>query len=178
MGMSSSGGGNRRTISEINVTPLVDVMLVLLIIFMISTPLIVKDESERLVEMNLPVTRENPTTVDVNDTENLILQIDSALRVLLGDELITDCGAARGMADDPGAFAAAAEPCFVEIQQKLGNNPRLADQETLYLLADTSIPYGFVVGTMNRIRLAGVTSVGMVTNPEFLGSTEPAPTPE
>lgn len=167
MGMGTGGGGNRRAISEINVTPLVDVMLVLLIIFMISTPLIVQDNQERLLEMNLPVTRENPTTVDLNDTEKLILQIDANLRIALGDEVITDCSAAFGITD-PAAFVVATEPCFEEVERKLGNNPRLQEQESLYLLADTTIPYGFVVGAMNRIRRAGVTNVGMVTNPEFL----------
>ena len=122
MGMGT-GGGRRRAISEINVTPLVDVMLVLLIIFMISTPLIVKDDSERLIEMNLPVTRDNPTTVDLANTEQLILQIDASLRVVLGETLLTDCSAALPSANDPSAFAAAAEPCFVELQQKLGQNP-------------------------------------------------------
>lgn len=167
MGMST-GGGSRRAISEINVTPLVDVMLVLLIIFMISTPLIVQDDSERLIEMNLPVTQDNPTTVDLANTEQLILQINADLQVYLGETLLTDCSAARPAATDPRAFAAAAEPCFVELQEKLGANPRLQANESLYLLADTTIPYGFVVGSMNRIRLAGVTNVGMVTNPEFL----------
>lgn len=180
MGMSS-GGGNRRAISEINVTPLVDVMLVLLIIFMISTPLIVKDTQERLLEMNLPVTRENPTTVDLADTDQLILQIDANLRVALGEELITDCSAAVGITDT-AAFVEAAEPCFAEVEQKLGANPRLQEQESLYLLADTTIPYGFVVGAMNRIRRAGVTNVGMVTNPEILavagGAGADAPTEE
>ena len=46
----------------------------------------------------------------------------------------------------------------------------------LYLLADTTIPYGFVVGAMNRIRQAGVTNVGMVTNPELLTTGAPPPT--
>ena len=49
MGMSVGPGGKRKAMSEINVTPLVDVMLVLLIIFMVSAPLIVKDEQERLL---------------------------------------------------------------------------------------------------------------------------------
>ena len=161
MGMSSGGDG--RAMSDINVTPLVDVMLVLLIIFMVATPMIVREDLLREVEMNLPVTRENPTTVDLENTEKLILRIDANLRVLIDDELITDCSAAIGEVS-----AARFEPCFVEIETKLRNNVRLQDERSLYLLADTTIPYGFVVGSMNRIRLAGVSQIGMVTNPEYL----------
>lgn len=161
--MSSLGGGNNKAMSDINVTPLVDVMLVLLIIFMVATPMIVREDMLREVDMNLPVTRENPTVVDIENTEKLILRIDANLRVYVGDEIITDCGAAID-----SVSASAYEPCFVEIQDKLTNNPRLQSEQSLYLLADAAIPYGFVVGAMNRIRLAGVHQVGMVTNPEYL----------
>ena len=168
MGMSVGGGaGRKKAISDINVTPLVDVMLVLLIIFMVSTPLIVKDESERLVDLNLPVTRENPTTVDLANTDKLILTIDASLRITLGSDTITDCSGTVGITDS-NLWPDAWEPCFAELQAKLGTNPRLQEQESLYLLADTRIPYGFVVGAMNRIRMSGVTNVGMVTNPELL----------
>lgn len=153
----------RRVMAEINVTPLVDVMLVLLIIFMVATPMIARDDSQREVDINLPVTRENPSTVDLQNTEKLILRIDSQLRVMLDDVLITDC---HGALEDeqPTRF----EACFDEIYEKLGKNYRLQEDGTLYLLADTTIPYGFVVGAMNRIRLAGIENVGMVTNPEYL----------
>lgn len=169
MGVSLGSGGGRKAIADINVTPLVDVMLVLLVIFMVSIPLAVKKD-QTLVEMNLPVTRENPTSVDLNNTEKLILRIDAQMIVRINEEVITDCSAAQAAAADPRAFAEACEPCFEEVQRKLGMNPRLQEEESLYLLADATIPYGFVVGVMNRIRLAGVTNVGMVTNPEFLGT--------
>ncbi len=178
MGMGVGGsGGKRKAISEINVTPLVDVMLVLLIIFMVSTPLIVKDESERVVDLNLPVTADNPNQVDISNTDKLILAIGPNLRITLGEEVITDCSATLGI-EDPALWPAAWAPCFDEVQMKLGNNPRLAEQESLYLLADTTIPYGFAVGTLNRIRAAGVTNVGMVTNPELNAPTPAAPPSE
>lgn len=153
----------RRAMAEINVTPLVDVMLVLLIIFMVATPMITRDDSQREVDIDLPVTRENPDMVDLQNTEKLILHIDSKLRVHLDDVVITDCSSALE-SEDVGRF----EPCFDEIHEKLGKNYRLQEDGTLYLLADTTIPYGFVVGAMNRIRLAGIENVGMVTNPEYL----------
>ena len=153
----------KKVMGEINVTPLVDVMLVLLIIFMVATPIITRDDQQREVDMNLPVTRNNPTVVDLSQSERLILSIDARLVVTLGDEVITDCSASLD-SSDPDRF----ERCFQEIQDKLGRNFRLQEDGNLYLLADTTIPYGFVVGAMNRIRLAGVSNVGMVTNPEYL----------
>lgn len=153
----------RRAMAEINVTPLVDVMLVLLIIFMVATPMITRDDTEREVDVDLPVTRDNPTAVDLQNTEKMILRIDSQLRVMLDDTVITDCHEALE-SDEVTRF----ERCFDEIHEKLGKNYRLQEDGTLYLLADTTIPYGFVVGAMNRIRLAGVENVGMVTNPEYL----------
>jgi len=176
MGMSIGGGGGRKAMSDINVTPLVDVMLVLLIIFMVSTPLIVKDldEQERLLDMNLPVTDPSADPVDISQADKLILRIDANLRVFVGDELLVDCQAALNQPDQ-AAFLNEATPCFDTIQRLLGNNPRLQNDESLYLLADTTIPYGFVVGVMNRIRMAGVTNVGMVTNPELMPREPAAP---
>lgn len=153
----------RRVIAEINVVPLVDVMLVLLIIFMVTAPIITRDDTQREVDINLPVTRENPRSVDLENTEKLILRIDNQLRVMLDEVMITDCQDAL-QSDEVTRF----ERCFDEIQDKLGKNYRLQEEGTLYLLADTTIPYGFVVGAMNRIRLSGVQNVGMVTNPEYL----------
>lgn len=170
MGMSVGQGGGRKAMADINVTPLVDVMLVLLIIFMVATPMIVKDEQERMLDMNLPVTDPSAQTVDIANADKLILRIDANLRVFVGEEMLVDCNQAIGTPDQ-AAFLAAATPCFETIQQLLGTNPRLQNDESLYLLADTNIPYGFVVGVMNRIRLAGVTNVGMVTNPELLPPT-------
>lgn len=166
MGMSTgSGGGGRMPMAEINVTPMVDVMLVLLIIFMVATPLIKKEENaeQREVDIDLPVTRDNPNVVNLEDTDKLILKIDDKLQVTLGDAVITDCGQALG-SKEPNRY----EACFEEIEAKLGANARLKEENTLYLLADTEIPYGFVVGSMNRIKRAGVNNVGMVTNPEYV----------
>ena len=164
MAMGSPGGrGGRKAISDINVTPLVDVMLVLLIIFMVATPIMTQDDdSERVLDMQLPVTTNAPPT-SFNPDERLILEIDARLRVFIGEEMLTDCSAALA---DPGPQTY--ESCFDDVEAALSLNPRLNADENLYLLADTNIPYGFVVGTMNRIRQAGVTNIGMVTNPEYL----------
>ncbi|MFB6373497.1 MAG: biopolymer transporter ExbD [Bradymonadaceae bacterium] len=162
MGMNAGGEGGTM-LAEINVTPLVDVMLVLLIIFMVTAPMIEKEKDKRKVDMNLPVTRKNANKVNPAETDKMILEVTENLKVMVGDEVIVDCGAQKD-GDDPARF----EPCFDEIEKKLANNPKLKKDETLYLLADTEIPYGFVVGTMARIKQAGIGRLGMVTNPEYL----------
>ncbi len=156
--------------SEINVTPMVDVMLVLLIIFMVTAPMIEKeeDETKRKVDMDLPVTRNNANRIDPEQTDKIILQIDENLLVTIGEETITDCSEKK-TSPEKDRF----EPCFEEVEQKLAQNPKLQEQGEIYLLADTEIPYGFVVGTMARIKRAGVGKVGMITNPEYLDEKEP-----
>lgn len=151
-------------LSEINVTPLVDVMLVLLIIFMVTAPMIAQeDEEKRKVDMDLPVTRENANRIDPEQTEKMILTVDKRLVVTIGEEVIVDCSAAL---DQPEKDRF--ETCFETVEEKLGNNTKLQEEGEIYLLAHTEIPYGFVVGTMARIKRAGVNKVGMITNPEYL----------
>ena len=160
-GKIGPGGG---MISEVNVTPMVDVMLVLLVIFMVTAPMIEEEDNEkREVEMDIPVTRNNANRIDPDNTDKVILEIDENLMVRIGDEVITDCSASK-----PKAEVDKYEPCFDEVETKLGNNPKLKEDGEIYLLADTDIPYGFVVGTMARIKRAGIGKVGMITNPEYL----------
>ena len=161
MAMSFSSGGGT-ILAEINVTPMVDVMLVLLVIFMIATPLIDQDDEKREVEMDLPVTRDNESLANIDQTDQIILEINDSLQVFIGETMIVDCSSAL-----QGGPADRFEPCFEELQGKIATNQKLQDQGRLFLLGHPDIPYGFVVGSMNRIRLAGVSNVGMVTNPEY-----------
>ncbi len=166
--MAGKVGGGGELMSEMNVTPLVDVMLVLLIIFMVTAPMIdQEDDEKRNVEMDLPVTRNNANRIDPENTDKVILQIDENLVVTIGEEVITDCSAAIQQPQKERF-----EPCFDEVEKKLGANPKLQEDGEIYLLADTDIPYGFVVGTMARIKRSGINKVGMVTNPEYLDEKE------
>lgn len=172
MAMNPGGRGDGNTmLAEINVTPLVDVMLVLLIIFMVTAPMMDKPDEKRKVDLNLPVTKKNANKVNPEETDKMILEVTNKLEVKVGESVITDCSGYKE-GSDPMRF----EPCFDEIAKKLANNSKLKEDKTLYLLADTEIPYGFVVGTMARIKQAGINRIGMVTNPEYIQQGEKKPT--
>jgi len=134
MGMST-GGGPGAPMSEINITPFVDVMLVLLIIFMITAPMLSKG-----VEIDLPKAKAQPMEVDES---KLMMIIDGKRRVFLGE---TEVPHAR-------------------LEEALESNVRLQREGELYLKADRNIPYGFVVQVMAIIKKAGVPKLGMVTDP-------------
>jgi biopolymer transport protein TolR len=136
--MSSSGSG-RQTLTEINVTPLVDVMLVLLIIFMVTAPLI-----QQGVDVNLPQARAQQVKAE---EQKLVLSIKADKSLYLG----TDDKPARIPLDD--------------LEEKLRANARVARDRELYLMADRSLPYGYVVEVMAAVQRAGVTNLGMITNP-------------
>ncbi|BDG04317.1 protein TolR [Anaeromyxobacter oryzae] len=135
----SSGGGGRQTLTEINVTPLVDVMLVLLIIFMVTAPLI-----QQGVEVNLPDARAKP--VDAEE-QKLVLSIKRDKTLWLGST------------ED------AAQIPYDLLEDKLRANPRAQKDHELYLMADKGLPYGFVVDVMATVQRAGIVNVGMITNP-------------
>ena len=138
MPLSTSGSG-RQTLSEINVTPLVDVMLVLLIVFMVTAPLI-----QQGVEVNLPQAKAQAVKAE---EQKLVLSVKSDRSIYLG----TDDRPARLSLD--------------ELEDKLRANVRVARDRELYLMADRSLPYGFVVEVMAAVQRAGVTNLGMITNP-------------
>ena len=174
MGANTSSGGGGQMMAEINITPFVDVMLVLLIIFMVATPLIEQDEkNKRKVDIDLPVTEQNANRLDPSQTDKMILEITRDLKVQIGQEVLVDCAQALKRQDKRRY-----EPCFTQLEQKLAQNEKLKRDRELYLLADAEIPYGFVVGTMARIKKAGVNKLGMVTNPEYLDEPEPEAKPK
>jgi biopolymer transport protein TolR len=152
----SSGGGSGM-MAEINVTPLVDVMLVLLIIFMITAPMIEKKKtSQRKVGVDLPQTDGAP--VDLEAEEKLILQIDKELKFFLADNLVADCGPEH-------ASTGRTVECLKEFEVKLKGNRKLRSDRELYLEADRTIPYGVVVDVMARLKKSGVDQLGMITDP-------------
>ncbi len=140
--MSANKGGGRATLSEINVTPMVDVMLVLLIIFMVTTPLI-----QQGVKVNLPETKAAP--VEASD-KKLVVSIDAQKRVFIGE----------------------AEIDLARLEESLKTNAKAQQEKELYLHADRDLPYGVVVDVMAAAQRAGVTNVGMITDP--MGASKPS----
>jgi biopolymer transport protein TolR len=145
----SSTGGGRSTLTDINITPLVDVMLVLLIIFMVTAPLI-----QQGVAVNLPETRAR--AIDAPE-QKLVLSIKADHSIWLGG----------------GDDAARIPP--ERLEELLTANVRVQKEKELFLMADKTLPYGVVVDVMAAVQRAGITSVGMITNPppDRHGAPEP-----
>lgn len=136
MAMSSEKGmPGRTTLSEINVTPMVDVMLVLLVIFMVTAPLI-----QQGVKVNLPQTRAAP--VEASE-KKVVLSIDRTKRVFIGD----------------------AEVPLGDLEQKLKTNSKVQADREIYLHADRDLAYGIVVEVMAAAKRAGINDVGLITDP-------------
>ena len=131
----NSGGNNRRFMSEINVTPLVDVMLVLLIIFMVAAPMMMQG-----VDVNLPkTTAKNIKTMD----EPLMLTVNKKKEIFLENHPVK------------------LDRLEFKIK-KIFENRR---EKEVLLRADKDVPYGFVIDVMARVKNAGISKLGMVTEP-------------
>lgn len=141
MGMSS-GGGPGSTMSDINVTPLVDVMLVLLIIFMITAPLM-----NQGVEIDLPRASAQPLE---GDEDQLVLSIDKDLRHYLNDN----------------------EIAYKDLETRLAAIAREAPGQPVFVRADASIEYRYVIRAMAALKNAGMPKVGLVSNPGALDDLE------
>ena len=125
----------KQVVSGINVTPLVDVMLVLLIIFMVSAPMMKEGMRVDLPEVE---SRALPT-----QSEDLMVSINKDKRLDI-----------NGSSVELPRLA----PLLEQIVQQRGVN-------NVYLQADKGVPYGFVVEVMSVIRSAGLTKLGLVTQP-------------
>ena len=154
MGMSSGGGSGRAPMSEINVTPLVDVMLVLLIIFMVAAPMMTAG-----VQVDLP--QADAPRMDV-DEQRVLLSVDATQQIFLGEDPVP----------------------FERLEDVLRHNVRLQTEHEIFVQADESVPYGVVVRVLAVVRRAGIESLGLVTDPLGSGGaptparavhTEPTP---
>ena len=127
--------GNHNLISDINVTPLVDVMLVLLIIFMVTAPMMIHG-----VKVNLPITESKSIK---SKEDPLILSITKKRLIFIENYNIE----------------------FKSLKGKLKKIFANRAETEILLQADKDVPYGFVMKVMSQVKEAGISKVGMITEP-------------
>jgi biopolymer transport protein TolR len=135
-GRNSRRRSSHGAISEINVTPLVDVMLVLLIVFMVAAPLMTVG-----VPIELPKTEAKPLN---QQTEPLTISVQA----------------------DGKVYVQETEIPLAELSAKLQALSKNGNQEQLMVRADTAVPYGAVMEVMGVLNSAGYTKIGLVTYPK------------
>jgi len=128
--------GRRSALSEINVTPLVDVMLVLLIIFMVTAPMM-----QQGLEVELPETA--PSGVQT-DEEPMTIVIKKNQTLYIGKTQIQ----------------------ATELATKLKAIFETRKSKSIYIQADKQVDYGFVAETMAEIKNAGISNIGLLTLPK------------
>jgi len=129
------GNNNNNLLSEINVTPFVDVMLVLLIIFMVTAPMMVQG-----IDVSLPEATSKPLA---SEKEPLLITINKNNQIFVNDF----------------------EVSLGFLQEKLSKVLEGRSDREVYFRADKGIEYGMVVQVMSEIKGAGVEKLGMVTIP-------------
>jgi biopolymer transport protein TolR len=134
----TSGGNSKEFMSEINVTPFVDVMLVLLIIFMVTAPMMIQG-----VNVDLPEATAQPLD---SEKEHLVITIDKDHQVHINDYQVS----------------------VESLSEKLMKILQGRSDREVYLKADKNIPYGIVVQVMAEIKDAGVEQLGMITEPAVM----------
>lgn len=144
--MAMNLGKEGQLVSEINVTPFVDVMLVLLIIFMVATPMMTEG-----LEVDLPQTRQ--VEVLPTDADHLILTVRRDGRIYLDEYAIND------MADLEGYLLRL-------VKEK---------NRSLFLQADKEVPYGLVVEVMGQIKAAGIENLGVMAEQSSSPNQQAAP---
>jgi biopolymer transport protein TolR len=138
MAFSSRSGGQIRTqtaLAEINITPLVDVVLVLLLIFMLTAPVL-----QSGVEVAIPKTR----SVNQLTEERMVVTIDKEQNVFLQDKPVN-------VNDLP------------KLLQDVGNGDPA--KRIIYLRADEQVPFGAFASVMDAVKRAGITNISIVTRP-------------
>jgi len=145
MGIAKRDEGSKVS-SDINVTPMVDVMLVLLIIFMVVTPMLQRGIPVDMAKVNSPK--------DMNDADKedaLLVAITRDDKVFFGTDKVN------------------VDELTDKIKDKLANRT----DKTVYLKADQRAKFGWVVAVVDNVRAAGVDQVGLLTDQKKSGSLAP-----
>ena len=139
--MQLNTGRKRGLLCEINVTPFVDVMLVLLIIFMVTAPLL-----KQGVDVDLPIAPANP--LDANSPDPIVISVDKAGLMYLN------------IAADPDASIDASS-----LVDRVKSALKLEPRRPVMVRGDANGPYQNVISTLVLLQQADVESVGLVTDP-------------
>lgn len=138
----------RKPMSEINVVPYIDVMLVLLVIFMATAPLLTQG-----VVVDLPDAPSEPIEQDQEDPLVVSVRGDGAIFVNLGIQ----------NSDDEGTRVT-----IYSLEDQAGKILRARSDAPVYVKADHKLDYGMVVRVMTVLQKAGASSVGLITEPPDL----------
>ena len=149
----STGSGSGGLNSDINVTPMVDIMLVLLIIFMVITPFL-----QQGVSVALPRDMKNP------DEDKAIIKESSVVVAVTADGKLF---LGKKPIEKPDLKA--------EIDKKMEG--KAADERIVYIRSDIGADYGKVVDTINTIRESGIDQIGLVADKKKGGDAAPAAAP-
>jgi biopolymer transport protein ExbD len=149
--MGMSGGGSGGFNSEINVTPMVDIMLVLLIIFMVVTPML-----QHGVTVNLPKDLNNPEEDQkiVKDT-SIVIAIPNDGEYYIGKDKI-------------------GKDQLKDKVEKLLNSVKKEEDKVVYIKSGTGVSYGDVVTVINEVRALGIDKIGLVADKKKGGPPAPA----
>ena len=135
---------HRRFLSEINIIPLVDVVLVLLVIFMVTAPML-----HRGIDITLPQSSSNTIKPD----ERLIISVES-------------------IESDEAIYIGKDRVTIISLRKRLHEAKALNPLVSVYLRADSKIPYGRIVQVMDEVKRVGIKRLGMVTSPKGEGIDE------
>jgi biopolymer transport protein TolR len=134
MAFTNARGRTETSLSEINVTPFVDVVLVLLIIFMVTAPVL-----QSGIEVSVPKTK----TVKTISEERVVVTINQKQEVFIGNEPVN----------------------INNIGEKLRQQIRDPQGQSIYVRADENVPFGVFATVMDAVKATGITNVSIVTEP-------------
>ena len=130
-----NGGDEDPILADINVTPLVDVMLVLLIIFMVAAPML-----HQVVEVALP--RADAPNLSMKTEDPLVISIDRNGRIYLREDVVET------------------DELVAQVKSRISDK----GDDTVFLKGDRDVPYGKVIEVLDTLHQGGIVHVGMVTD--------------
>ena len=136
MAFTTSNGRTQSALADINITPLVDVVLVLLIIFMVTAPVL-----QSGIDVSVPKTKTR--TVKQITEERMVISINKDQRIFLGNDPIN----------------------INEIGNRLRQRIRDPRQQSIFVRADENVPFGVFATVMDAVKQAGFANVSIVTQP-------------